>query len=202
MREEILVKPKKLHAKQMELIQKRFLYVRKALELEGTHKKLQFALRHGTQDYEAFASQVDEEYHEELKNLESFLENIHQANEPGLCAEKLQRSWLKSPTGIFRVSRAPASRYSLLMSWASSPLPKALWMNRNAKKSRPTSSTGFQFLSQIPWTKELRKIPKIVRAHHERLNGSGYPYHIKAEDYSLAVQDNGHRGYVRRAHRS
>ena len=33
----------------------------------------------------------------------------------------------------------------------------------------------FQFLSQIPWTKELRRIPEIARSHHEKLDGSGYP---------------------------
>jgi HD-GYP domain-containing protein (c-di-GMP phosphodiesterase class II) len=33
----------------------------------------------------------------------------------------------------------------------------------------------FQFLSQIPWTKELRHVPDIARAHHEKLDGSGYP---------------------------
>jgi HD-GYP domain-containing protein (c-di-GMP phosphodiesterase class II) len=36
----------------------------------------------------------------------------------------------------------------------------------------------FNFLSQIPWTKELRRIPEIARGHHEKLNGSGYPYRL------------------------
>ncbi len=40
---------------------------------------------------------------------------------------------------------------------------------------------SFLFLSQIPWTKELKNIPKIARAHHEKLDGSGYPDGIKAE---------------------
>ena len=33
----------------------------------------------------------------------------------------------------------------------------------------------YQFLKQIPWTKELRRVPEIARSHHEKLNGSGYP---------------------------
>ena len=33
----------------------------------------------------------------------------------------------------------------------------------------------YQFLSQIPWTKELRRVPDIARSHHEKLDGSGYP---------------------------
>ena len=36
----------------------------------------------------------------------------------------------------------------------------------------------FNFLKQIPWTKELRHIPEIAQGHHEKLNGSGYPYKL------------------------
>jgi len=39
----------------------------------------------------------------------------------------------------------------------------------------------FQFLTQIPWTKELRRVPEIARAHHEKLDGTGYPYGARAE---------------------
>jgi HD-GYP domain-containing protein (c-di-GMP phosphodiesterase class II) len=40
----------------------------------------------------------------------------------------------------------------------------------------------FRFLEQIPWTKELRLVPEIARAHYEKLDGSGYPYHMKSEE--------------------
>lgn len=36
----------------------------------------------------------------------------------------------------------------------------------------------FQFLSQIPWTRELRLVPEIARSHHEKMNGTGYPNRI------------------------
>jgi HD-GYP domain-containing protein (c-di-GMP phosphodiesterase class II) len=40
----------------------------------------------------------------------------------------------------------------------------------------------YVFLSQIPWTRELRKIPDIARAHHEKLNGSGYPFKLRGDE--------------------
>jgi HD-GYP domain-containing protein (c-di-GMP phosphodiesterase class II) len=40
----------------------------------------------------------------------------------------------------------------------------------------------FEFLAQIPWTREFRRIPEIARSHHEKLDGSGYPYGLKGED--------------------
>jgi HD-GYP domain-containing protein (c-di-GMP phosphodiesterase class II) len=37
----------------------------------------------------------------------------------------------------------------------------------------------FNFLAQIPWTREIKSIPLIARAHHEKLDGSGYPYKLR-----------------------
>src|SRR5204863_6934567 len=33
----------------------------------------------------------------------------------------------------------------------------------------------FNFLNRIPWSRTLRDIPRIAGAHHEYLNGNGYP---------------------------
>ncbi len=44
----------------------------------------------------------------------------------------------------------------------------------------------FEFLKKIPWTKDLAGIPAIAHAHHERLDGSGYPRRIQSE--SIPVQ--------------
>ncbi|HJW43488.1 MAG TPA: HD domain-containing phosphohydrolase [Geothrix sp.] len=40
----------------------------------------------------------------------------------------------------------------------------------------------YRFLSQIPWTSELAGVPEIAWAHHERLNGKGYPRQLKEPD--------------------
>ena len=39
----------------------------------------------------------------------------------------------------------------------------------------------FQFLAQIPWTRELRRVPEIAHSHHEKLDGSGYPFGVRGE---------------------
>ena len=47
---------------------------------------------------------------------------------------------------------------------------------------------SFNFLLQIPWTKEIREIPRIARAHHEKLNGTGYPYKLKSDEIPLQAK--------------
>jgi hypothetical protein len=43
----------------------------------------------------------------------------------------------------------------------------------------------FQFLSKIPWTDGLKSIPKIAHAHHEKLNGKGYPRGLLAHEIPI-----------------
>ena len=46
----------------------------------------------------------------------------------------------------------------------------------------------YRFLEQIPWTRELRRIPQIAYGHHEKLNGRGYPNAVTAESIPLQTR--------------
>jgi hypothetical protein len=43
----------------------------------------------------------------------------------------------------------------------------------------------YNFLQKIPWTKDLIGVPNIAYAHHEKLNGRGYPRKLMAQDIPL-----------------
>jgi hypothetical protein len=47
---------------------------------------------------------------------------------------------------------------------------------------------SYNFLRQIPWTEEMQQIPAIAHAHHEKLDGSGYPRGLKGEQISLQAR--------------
>jgi len=47
---------------------------------------------------------------------------------------------------------------------------------------------SFNFLLRIPWTKEIREIPRIARAHHEKLNGTGYPNKLRGDEIPLQAK--------------
>ncbi len=49
-------------------------------------------------------------------------------------------------------------------------------------------SHTFTFLYQIAWTDDLAGIPDIAHAHHEKLDGSGYPRGLKADQIPIQAR--------------
>lgn len=47
---------------------------------------------------------------------------------------------------------------------------------------------SYEFVKQIPWPAEYSNIPRYVRAHHEMLDGSGYPDKLKAAEIPVQAQ--------------
>lgn len=47
---------------------------------------------------------------------------------------------------------------------------------------------SFTFLKQIPWSRTLREVPEIAGAHHEKLDGSGYPHGLKGDQIPIPAR--------------
>jgi HD-GYP domain-containing protein (c-di-GMP phosphodiesterase class II) len=46
----------------------------------------------------------------------------------------------------------------------------------------------FRFLTKIPWTRDLSRVPEWAYAHHEKLDGSGYPRRLTAAEIPVPVR--------------
>ena len=166
----------------MSSIKKRFQYIRKALELEGCRKKLDHVLRNGNQGYEERFALIDADQCRELQNLDEFLQHILQANEPTVLPENISEKLLQiagwrfdDPSGSTEPLLTPEELQLLSITKGSLDPVERMQIESHVIHS-------FRFLSQIPWTKELKRVPEIARAHHEKLDGTGYPYRMKEED--------------------
>jgi len=42
-----------------------------------------------------------------------------------------------------------------------------------------------KILGSLPWPRKLARVPQIAGAHHEKLDGTGYPNHLKGDEISL-----------------
>jgi HD-GYP domain-containing protein (c-di-GMP phosphodiesterase class II) len=57
---------------------------------------------------------------------------------------------------------------------------------RHKMESHVTSS--YNFLKGIPWTPLMKNIPVIAYGHHEKLDGSGYPNGLTANEIPLQTK--------------
>lgn len=46
----------------------------------------------------------------------------------------------------------------------------------------------YNFVKKIPWPEEYAQIPEIAVKHHEMLDGSGYPYQLKADQIPMQAR--------------
>jgi HD-GYP domain-containing protein (c-di-GMP phosphodiesterase class II) len=53
------------------------------------------------------------------------------------------------------------------------------------QKINDHAAMSIKMLEQIPFTRKLRRVPQIAGAHHEKLDGSGYPQGLAGAEISL-----------------
>jgi len=175
-REHVLIKANKLYPQEYELLRQRFALARRSREMEHYKRKSDLVL--SAQDMataRAMAASLEEGLQHELAELDGFLEFVAACNRPTVLEE-----------GGFEKLSEIARRTWVDLGGETKPLlaadeVKNLSIPRgslNADERREIESHvthTFRFLCQIPWTRELRRVPEIAYAHHEKLDGKGYP---------------------------
>src|SRR5881628_2510308 len=180
-REQVLVKAKKLYPLQLDLIKQRHHYVRRTAEREFWRKRAEFLETHGRKDYESFLRALEAEHAREIQALEGFLEAVLSANEPTVLPAgrfeallQLSRRTYEDPTG-----RPHPYLTEEEMRYLTIPKGSLDEVERLEIESHVTHT--YRFLQQIPWTRELQHIPMIAYGHHEKLDGKGYPRRVTGE---------------------
>ncbi len=178
-REKVLVKAKKLYDERLELLRLRFDYVSRSVEADVLARKVH-ALQSGASREQLDV--LDRELEGRRAGVEAAWASVLAANEPTVLSqgdfariEELARETYSDLRGDTRplledeeVTCLKVSRGSLT--------------SQEFDEIRSHVSHTFRFLSRIPWGKSLRRVPIIAGAHHERLNGTGYPNRLKAEE--------------------
>ena len=180
-REQVLVKAKKLYPLQLDLIRQRHHFVRRTAEREFWRKRAEFLERHERKEYEPFLRALEEEHAREIAVLDGFLDAVLNANEPTVLPAgpfeallQLSRRSYEDPTG-----RPHPYLTEDEMRYLTIPKGSLDETERLEIESHVTHT--YRFLQQIPWTRELQDIPMIAYGHHEKLDGKGYPRRVTGE---------------------
>jgi HD-GYP domain-containing protein (c-di-GMP phosphodiesterase class II) len=187
-REEVLVKAKKLYPWQLALLKQRFDYIHKELEARHSQQKLQYLLEHSREQALALIGPVEEEYARRLAEVDDYFQTVLESNEPTVLPGgkfdkliEIARQTFADPRGIQRNYLEPEEIRFL-------SIPKGSLDPAERVQIESHVIHTFNFLTQIPWTKEISEIPGIARGHHEKLDGSGYPYQLKADEIPVQTR--------------
>jgi HD-GYP domain-containing protein (c-di-GMP phosphodiesterase class II) len=187
-REEVLVKAKKLYPLQMELVRQRFDYIRKELEASNVRRKLQVYLERDRGDALQEIARLSEDFEQRQEMIAEYLDLIIESNEPTLLEHSHSRRLQEIAKHLFLDPQGMEAPY---LKADEVGLLSILKGSLNAAERLQIESHvvhTYNFLSQIPWTNELKKVPEIARAHHEKLNGSGYPYKLGGDQIPLPTK--------------
>ena len=185
-REHILIKAKKLMPGQLEVIQARFEFVERSVQLEYATQKLA-AMRNGGSAAPAI-SDIDKRLEEELARLRAWIQDIVAANEPTVMPEDkasmlefLSQQTYHDISGHPHPMLDPQEFRFLSIRKGTLDAQERLEMESHVTHS-------FHFLTKIPWTSVMRGIPEIAYGHHEKLDGSGYPRGLTGEQIPLQAK--------------
>jgi HD-GYP domain-containing protein (c-di-GMP phosphodiesterase class II) len=182
-REEVLVKEKKLHPEELDAIRTRLLATIHAEELRHERARAEYLLARGRDSFAAAAARLAAVRDRRVGHVRRLLLAVEKANEPTVLSEEVSEE-------LLRLARTPVGGRTLLRDaelCALSTRRGTLTEDERGEIEAHVTHT-FRFLSQIPWTPELRDVAEIAYGHHEKLNGLGYPRRLTAERLPVQVR--------------
>lgn len=176
-REHVLVKAKKLYPAELDTLNARYEYIKKCIELDYTRRKNDILLAYGNKAAKEHMDNLESEMARRIGEINDYFGFILKANEPTVLPDD---SFSKIQEIGQVVFNHRGGRIELLTPHEIQRLcikRGSLSEDERIEIESHVTHT-FRFLSKIPWTEELHNVPAIAYAHHEKLDGSGYPRQI------------------------
>ena len=182
-REEVLVKAKKLYPHQLELVLARFDHMRTQLQLELLKARLHACTRGQEID-----PREEEEHAARLRHLEEMAAVVLEANEPTVLPREVSGRLHEVASVTFPGPRGeplslltPTDLDALLIRRGSLTDGERIEIQSHVVHT-------YNFLVRIPWGATLRRVPEIAGKHHEYLDGTGYPTAAAADEIPLQAR--------------
>jgi HD-GYP domain-containing protein (c-di-GMP phosphodiesterase class II) len=179
-REDVLVKAKKLHPEQRTRVMSRFDHMRTATRLHLLDRRL----RGEFDDEPSYVAALTRE----LAELDGMRALVEAANEPSLLTEAAfagiralaNKSFLDGDNREIRLLD-DADIESLLITRGSLTADERDQIQMHVVHT-------INFLERIPWGRTLARVPDIAGKHHRYLDGGGYPATPEAVEISLQTR--------------
>jgi len=174
-REQVLTKARKLAPERLERILQR-LYQR---DMEIAVSLMEGSLQGGRPSESLSFQHLVQERRKDSRRL---VELIQRCNEPRILPQEVREALEELEDLQFGHWEGRLDRILEGDDIAALRIAKGSLSDEERDEINSHVTHTWRFLSQIPWTGGLARVPDIAYAHHERLNGRGYPRGLKAED--------------------
>jgi HD-GYP domain-containing protein (c-di-GMP phosphodiesterase class II) len=181
-REKVLIKGKKLYVGELLLIRQRFAYIKRGLQVEHLRAKLD-AL--SADPAGARLLELDRLYEQRQLELDQLLRTIVQSNEPSILEEESFRALVGLTGRSFTDVDGNPQPFLTPNELQALSIRRGSLSEKERREIESHVTHTYRFLSEIPRTGEFRQIPEIAYAHHEKLDGSGYPRRLRAEEIPI-----------------
>lgn len=179
-KEKVLLKATKLFHGELSGVRQRFKTIRRTLEAQHLRQMLDRLLQNDATPEQI--AQMKDELSRQITLVDEAGRSIEAANKPTVTEfsefeklEELGRLTYEDIDGTELPYLNEDELHSLLVT-------KGTLTSEERKQIESHVEHTYEFLSTIPWTRDLRDIPVLARSHHEKLDGTGYPRQFRADD--------------------
>ncbi len=186
-REHVLVKAKKLYEHERELIQQRFRVIKRGYQIEGLESKVRYLMEATREEAAERLAAIDRDMLGRLTELDEMIRFVLHANEPTVLEQGGFERIAEIAGMTFLGDRGPEP-------FLSPEEASALQIRRGSLTEKERLEINdhvvhsINFLSQIPWSRALRDVPQIAGAHHEKMDGTGYPNRLRGDQIPVAAR--------------
>jgi HD-GYP domain-containing protein (c-di-GMP phosphodiesterase class II) len=188
-RENVLVKANKLEPLELENLRGRFETIYTQEELLAEREKVNAFLRFPPEEAKARLADIDQRLEARRRELSQMFEFVISCNRPTILAEgsfdKLGEIARGSYVGPFGGEARPFLQQNEVIKLS---VRKGSLTEEERREIESHVTHTYRFLTQIPWTRTLRKVPDIAYGHHEKLTGRGYPRSLKETEIALPTR--------------
>jgi HD-GYP domain-containing protein (c-di-GMP phosphodiesterase class II) len=171
-REEVLVKQMKLPPVAQARIEARFPFIKRCMLAEHYKNRCK-AISEGAD--ESTLAEMDDGVAAAMAKVDAYMKAVQEANIPRVLPEEAAGILQEIAATNYLDENGEPQPYLTAEELHFLSIKRGSLDPDERKQIESHVVHSYEFLLNIPWTDDLTRVAEIVRGHHEKLNGKGYP---------------------------